>query len=434
MSAEFPLTRRRLLSAGIAVTAFAVGMPGRVLAGEPNGFRVLRARAAAAPLRGADKPATPISGYDGLAPGPTLRYRRGEEIKVRLINELSEPTSVHWHGVRLANAMDGTALIQAPIAPGGSFDYRFTPPDAGTFWYHPHINGSRQVGRGLSGLLIVDEAAPVTVDRDVALVLADWTLDAAGAIDIAADGCSPGFLTVNGQPALDIPVRSNERLRLRLLNATRTRPLALRLDQHRTIVMAIDGEPAEPFTARDSRVVLGPGNRIDLFVDLTLAPGSRAAILADVPGGTVALATLVYEAGSPTRPSPLPDPSPLPANPLPERIDLRAALRPDLRLDGPDAVTGAAKPLFSAKRGRTVTLALINRAASASVVHVHGHSVRLLDSLDDGWKPFWLDTILVPGQQTLRVAFVADNPGKWTIDCTSLGQPDAGAPMWFEVL
>jgi FtsP/CotA-like multicopper oxidase with cupredoxin domain len=429
------LTRRRVLSAGIAVTAFAAAGPRNgARAAESDGFRVLRARPGTAALRGADNPPTPIWGYDGLVPGPTLRYRRGEEVKVRLVNELPEPTSVHWHGVRLANAMDGTPLTQAPIPPGGSFDYRFTPPDAGTYWYHPHINGSRQLGRGLSGVLIIDEAAPVMVDRDVALVLADWPRNAAGAIDAANDGSE--HLTVNGQSALDIPVRGNERLRLRLINAARARPFTLRLDQHRAFIMAIDGEPAEPFVARDSRLVLGPGNRIDLIVDLTLAPGSSAALLAEVPGGTVPLARLVYEAGAPARPSPFPDPMPLPANRLPERMDLRSALRLDLHVEG-GATSGteiAAKPLFSVKRGRTVTLALMNRAASASVVHVHGHSVRLLDSLDDGWKPFWLDTIMVPGQQTLRIAFVADNPGKWMLDGLNLGSSDAGVPMWFEVL
>lgn len=433
-----PLTRRRLLSTGIAVAAFAAaGTRGGALATEQDGFRVLHARPGSAALRGADNPATPIWGYDGQVPGPTLRYRRGEEVRIRLVNELPEPTSVHWHGVRLANAMDGTALTQAPIPPAARFDYRFTPPDAGTFWYHPHINGSRQLGRGLSGVLIVDEAAPVAVDRDVALLLADWALDPTGAIDAAATGgLSPERLTVNGQPALDIPVRGNERLRLRLVNAARARPFALRLDRHRATVMAIDGQPAEPFVARDTRVVLGPGNRIDLFVDLVLAPGSSAMLLAEVPGGTLPLARLVYEAGPPARLSPLPDPMPLPANPLPERIDLRTALRLDVRLEGAasSAEAATAKPLFSAKRGRTVSLALINPAATASVAHVHGHSIRLLDSLDDGWKPFWLDTILVPGRQTLRVAFVADNPGKWMLDCASLGPSEAGTPMWFEVL
>ncbi len=95
-----------------------------------------------------------------MVPGPTLRVRRGDEVKVRVVNRLAQPTAVHWHGLRLDNRMDGVPhLTQAPIAPGASFDYRFTAPDAGTFWYHPHWHASEQLGRGLHGLLIVDEGS-----------------------------------------------------------------------------------------------------------------------------------------------------------------------------------------------------------------------------------------------------------------------------------
>ena len=104
-----------------------------------------------------------MSGYDGIVPGPALQVRRGEEVRVRLVNELPEPTAMHWHGVRLVNAMDGApALTQAPIAPGESFDYRFIAPDAGTYWYHP----PRTARRGLYGVLLVTETQSVDVDRD----------------------------------------------------------------------------------------------------------------------------------------------------------------------------------------------------------------------------------------------------------------------------
>jgi len=112
-----------------------------------------------------------VSSYDGTVPGPTLRITRGEDLCVRVVNDLAEPTSVHWHGVRLPNAMDGVpGLTQAPIAPGTSFDYRFRPPDAGTFWYHAHIGA--QVDRGLYAALIVEEAQPVDVDRGIVLMFA----------------------------------------------------------------------------------------------------------------------------------------------------------------------------------------------------------------------------------------------------------------------
>jgi FtsP/CotA-like multicopper oxidase with cupredoxin domain len=418
-------SRRRLL-AGLAVTAVALPVRGWAQADE---VRILRPQPGSAPLRGADAAPTAIWGYDGTVPGPLLRVKRGAEVKVRLVNGLAEPTSVHWHGVRAANAMDGAApLTQKPIEPGQTFDYRFKAPDAGTFWYHPHVNAARQLDRGLYGLLIVDEAEQVAVDRDVALALDDWQLTPDGAI---GEGGAAHF-TVNSAPALDIAVKTNERVRLRLLNATSARMMSIRIDRHSARVMAIDGQPAEPFIARDSRVTFGPGNRIDFFVDMALTPGSAAAILLSTDKGEVPLARLVYDAGAPARAAPPPDPKPLPANALPERMDFRSAFRLDLPLGGTSS-SYEGKPLFSVKRGRTAMLALVNKTTSAHSVHLHGHHFRLLDRLDDGWKPFWLDTGLVPPMDTWRIAFVADNPGKWVIQSRPLEQPEAGMATWFAV-
>ena len=115
-----PLTRRAFVaSLGLTATLTRLAPPAH---GQGDGFRVIHAR---------------DGGYDGATPGPVLSLRRGEELKVRLVNALSVPTTIHWHGVRVPNAMDGTALTQSAVAPGASSDYRFTPPDAGTFWYHP---------------------------------------------------------------------------------------------------------------------------------------------------------------------------------------------------------------------------------------------------------------------------------------------------------
>jgi FtsP/CotA-like multicopper oxidase with cupredoxin domain len=106
---------------------------------------------------GADGPSTEVWGYDGV-PGPVLRARQGERLRVPVVNGLPEPTTVHWHGLRVDNAMDGVAwLTQPPIAPGETFTYELALKDAGTFWYHPHANSAEQVGRGLYGALIVEE-------------------------------------------------------------------------------------------------------------------------------------------------------------------------------------------------------------------------------------------------------------------------------------
>src|SRR5215469_7680199 len=117
-------------------------------------------------------------------PGPEIRVRQGEPIRVVVENKLDEATTVHWHGIRLPNAMDGVpGLTQKPIHPGESFTYEFTPPDAGTFWYHPHADTLQQLGRGLAGSLIVEEPEPVPgIDRDLLWFIEDWRLDAKGQI------------------------------------------------------------------------------------------------------------------------------------------------------------------------------------------------------------------------------------------------------------
>src|SRR5262249_27044005 len=194
----------------------------------------------------------------------------GEELRIRLTNDLPEPTALHWHGVRAPNAMDGVPeLTQPPIAPGSSFDYRFRPPDAGTFWYRPAGNAAAQIGRGLRGALIVEESVPVVVDRDVLLMFEDWPLVPA----------TP--LTINGASEVPLAVRTNERLRLRLITATVAGAVVLRIERHALRVMAIDGHPAEPFLNRDGHIALAPGNRADVFVDMLLARGERATLFVE---------------------------------------------------------------------------------------------------------------------------------------------------------
>ncbi len=128
-------------------------------------------------LAGPEGPWTSIWGYDGTVPGPILRIQQGRPVRIAVENGLDEDTTVHWHGIRLLNAMDGVpGLTQPPIKPGESFVYEFTPPDAGTFWYHPHAGSLVQMGRGLAGPLIVEEAEPVAVDRDLLWMLQDWRL------------------------------------------------------------------------------------------------------------------------------------------------------------------------------------------------------------------------------------------------------------------
>ncbi len=104
--------------------------------------------------------------YNGVTPGPLLQVAVGDRVIVHFKNELDEPTTVHWHGLRIPADMDGNPRIQDPVEPGTAFTYDFVVPDAGTFWYHPHIRANEQVEKGLYGPLIVHDPADPVVDQE----------------------------------------------------------------------------------------------------------------------------------------------------------------------------------------------------------------------------------------------------------------------------
>ncbi|MGA2895660.1 MAG: multicopper oxidase family protein [Xanthobacteraceae bacterium] len=416
--APSPLSRRRLVSGSLAAACAALAVTTRSHAASPPGdIRLLHAT---------------TTGYDGMLPGPPLQVRRGEELSIRLVNELPEPTAVHWHGVRTANAMDGAPpLTQSPIAPGESFDYRFIAPDAGTFWYHPPngIHESGRARRDLCGALIVTESEPVDVDQDLTLVFATPSVPGEAA---NSPPRTDAPVTVNGTMNLDIHARANERLRLRLINATDGRILGVRVAGLRSFVMATDGEPAEPFAAREGRLLLGPGNRIDVFIDCTLAPGNTAPIYIDGNSADAEIARIICDASTATRAAPRDDPQALPPNPLPDRMDFLGAFRFDAAVGRTASRETGHKSglLFAVKRARTVVLGLSNSTSENQYIHLHGHHFRLLDARDDGWKPFWLDTLPIAPGSNPRIAFVADNIGTWMIEGLI---SDSGASAWFAV-
>ena len=152
----FPITRRRLLQAGAGLAA-AGALPTRLLAAPTRDYALTLAPGEIQ-LADAPFPKTGVWAINEQVPGPLLRCTQGETMRVAVQNNLVQPTTVHWHGLRIANAMDGVPLLtQQPIMPGQSFNYEFTPPDAGTYWYHSHVNTGEQVDRGIYGVLIVDE-------------------------------------------------------------------------------------------------------------------------------------------------------------------------------------------------------------------------------------------------------------------------------------
>ena len=120
-----------------------------------------------------EKP-TPVLSYNQQVPGPTIRGKEGSTLSVEVFNRLKESTTVHWHGLRIDNAMDGVpGVTQDPIKPGGRFTYRLKLNEAGTFWYHPHFNAGEQLERGLKGVLIVEESEKLPWSQDLIWLIDD---------------------------------------------------------------------------------------------------------------------------------------------------------------------------------------------------------------------------------------------------------------------
>jgi len=236
----------------------------------------------------------------------------------------------------------------------------------------------------------------------------------------------------------EMTVRGRERLRLRFINGLQRHVMALKIEHHDVTVMALDGQPAEPFLARNGAFAVAPGGRADVFVDVMPAAGPSQILLHDGEAARP-VARLVVSDEAPIRPEILPAASALPSNGLPSRLDLRSALRVDLPIGDqtnwlpPAASVATTPPAFRAKAGRTVVLSLINRAQTTSIFHLHGHHFRHLDRLDDGWKPFWLDTIAIDAGQTQRIAFAAEYAGRWLLEAVEASWRAPRLVRWFAV-
>ena len=250
-------TRRQVLAGLAGLSALGLGAGGaRYWLGRPLSADTHDYELIAAPLDlelVAGQP-TRVWAYGGRAPGLELRARQGDWLRVRFINHLPEPSTIHWHGIRLPLEMDGVPyLSQLPVLPGEHFDYRFRVPDAGSFWYHPHTASGEQLGRGLVGPLIVEEREPSGFRHERTLSLKSWHLDGQGAFTDfsvpreAARGSTPGRLsTVNGEQAPTLSLPAGQIVRLRILNLDNTLTYRLNLPGAEARIYALDGNPVAP--------------------------------------------------------------------------------------------------------------------------------------------------------------------------------------------
>jgi len=424
---------RRAVVAGLA--AMALQAPDRAAHAEGPAALMLRCRADLLGLREKD-PATPVW---SLGDQP-LVFKRGDQAKITLSNDLPLPVVLNWRG------LDGVAtaeplLTRSPVTPSGSDSFSLPLRNAGTYLCDPTLlgDGATRPMRALP--LIVRESEPVQVDRDEVFLIEGWRLKGDGSAIVP--GVDPegtvAVYTVNGEVIREIRVRGRERLRIRFINALQRHVIALKIEHHDVTIMALDGQPAEPFLARGSAFALAPGGRADVFVDMALEAGSTEVLMHDGEAARP-IARLVVSDEPPIRTENLPAAPALPSNGLPARLDLKSALRVDLPFGGepkdwlrPATFAGSTPPAFRVKAGRTVVLSLTNRAGRTSVFHLHGHHFRHLDRLDDGWKPFWLDTIAVDAGQTQRIAFAAEYTGHWLLEAVETHWSAQRLLRWYSV-
>jgi FtsP/CotA-like multicopper oxidase with cupredoxin domain len=400
-------------------------------------------------------PGHTVKGYtfNGQVPGPTIEARAGEEIVIRLTNSLPEATVIHWHGLRVPAEMDGTDLVQRLVEPGEAFEYRFTPPEAGTYWYHSHANETQQMERGLYGAFIVRGEAEPELDAERVLVLDDLTLNKAGQIarfggfEQRHDGRQGDAVLINGRTDTEFEMAGGQVERWRFVNAASARYVRLSIGGSEFQILGTDGGLL-PLPRPVTELLLTPGERADLAV------GPFAE------GETVAIESLAYERGagwpgkedavefgrarvgqpkpsSARIPFPLRVIEPLVSGPVEATRTVMLSSKLNSRR-GVDFTIGGERHHVDepVKVGELQVWDVVNETHMEHPFHLHGFFFQVLD--DDGTEPetlAWKDTVNVRGESTVRIAWMPDDrPGRWMYHCHILEHHQAGMMAMFDVV
>ena len=424
-------TRREALGAGLATLTVA-GMPAF---GAASQNYVLRPEPILARVGGTRQE---LLGFNGSWPGPELRARQHDELRVRVDNGLQDGVLIHWHGLRLPNRMDGVnVLTQDVIPPDQTQDYRFPVPDAGTYWYHSHYLSYDQVSRGLFGPLIIDEDQPLDIDHDITVQLFDMLTDENGIYDEdtgAAQFVAAGRIgNVITALASRKTVQRGERLRLRLINPSIDRIYYMRIRGLEGRIVALDGMPLSEPRAY-SNIILAPGQRCDLVGDV-----SDDVAFVEETGHVMGRITAQGQRQRRSLAIPA-----LAANPMPQPKgrEIRARLVMQGGAGGGphggfgtwalNDVSGLPRePLVNVRRGTTVRISLFNATAFDHVMHLHGHHFWELS--DKGAPRDYRDSTLVHAGEVRDILCVLDNPGNWMLHCHMLSHQADGMATWLRV-
>lgn len=464
-----------LLGAGAAVGLSACGLgarpspvgPAAVRSAEANRastgrvrYLDLQARVTQVDLGG---PVVETWTYGDSLPGRPLRATAGDRMRIAFRNHLPTHTSVHWHGLAIRNDMDGVPGLTSPeVVPGGSFDFDFIVPDAGTYWLHPHTG--LQLDRGLYAPFIIDDPAePGAYDAEWVVVLDDWTDDVGPSPEqifatLTRNGAGMGMgmgghgpmagmaggevayplYLVNGRVPTGpdvLTARPGQRVRLRLINAAAETMFRVALADHQMQITHTDGYPATPLET--SVLLIGMGERYDAVV--TLDDGVFPLVAE--PVGKSGLGRALVRTGAGEVPAASHRPSELAMSPVTVG-DLRVGPGHALPRRDPDTVQSLrlsgsmmryvwmingrtyddTEPL-TIQQGQAGRLQIRNATMMPHPLHVHGHTFQIGPAGGSGPRK---DTVLVPAMSAVDVDLAADNPGTWMVHCHNAYHAEAG--------
>lgn len=393
-------------------------------------------------------------GFNKQLPGPVLRATAGDTLVVRLINNLSESTTIHWHGISLPAAMDGTNGVQKPIEPGEVFEYRFVVPDAGTFWYHAHTNETVQMERGMYGALIVDSETDPVVDNEKIFMIDDMKLNEKNEFTKPTwflprmierhDGRQGNTLLLNGKENLVINMHGDQTERWRFINSSSARYFHLHLGGKAFKIIASDGGLLEhPQTVTEALIT--PGERVDIALG-PFTEGETFTLESLAYNRTTFLrakretfATVKVGESKPTKafiPERMRTIEALARQDAPVSRKIEMSVDPRIR-DGDFRINNGAhvydKPVMV---GDLQVWEVVNTSRMDHPFHLHGFFFQVIE--ENGKAPLyksWKDTYNLKPGGTIKIAWMPDNRvGTWMYHCHIIEHHAAGMMATFEVI
>ena len=393
-------------------------------------------------------------GFNEQVPGPALRANKGDTVVVKVTNELNEPTIVHWHGIRLMAAMDGTDATQTPIKPGEEFEYRFEVPDAGTFWYHSHHNETEQMEKGLYGSLVVTGDQELLTDHERIFMIDDMKLTKGNKFKKGNfisrwierhDGREGDTLLLNGRQMPVIDMHAGQVERWRFINSSSARYFLLHLSNLPFKIVGTDGGLIEK-PVEVTEALITPGERLEILVG-PFAQGTTFSI-ESLPYNRMTFLrarrqkfahVVVGERRSSI--AQIPD--------MMQKIEKIAAGESDMTRKikfsvGPSVAHGIDflvngevhsndKPVYV---GDKQVWEISNTSLMDHPFHLHGFFFQVLEV--NGQEPqylSWKDTVNLPPRSKTKIAWIPDTrPGVWMYHCHILEHHEAGMMAHFEVI